>query len=250
MADLIIILFSTFLVLIARGMVDRDGSVLGAITRHRFAVLLVVIFSTSSAFVFVERKEQRLGTTHQICVTEKVCADYDYPLFKPLDDRERFALSMASVYFSQGYFGLSLALTKDFQSTWGLGHSLALMNYYSALTGNEDLYEISYTFRLRDEGWSDLNRWSTMFPWLANDIGFTSVPLVIGLLAWIWGTSWKDAVLRNNDRAVIVFVFMMLIIFYMPANNQVTQTIDAYFAIVCWNIVWLVDRLRTNPKRR
>jgi hypothetical protein len=156
---------------------------------------------------------------------------------------------MAALYFGQGYFGLSLALAKDFQSTWGLGHSIALANYYSALFENEDLYERSYTFRLRDDGWSDLQQWSTMFSWLANDIGFPAVPVVIGLLAWIWGRSWKDAIFRNNDRAAIVFTFMMLMVFYMPANNQLTQTIDVYFAVVCWIIIWLIDRRHSDLKR-
>jgi hypothetical protein len=249
-ADLIIVILSTSLVAVARGRLDRGASAPGMLRRHRVAILVTAAALATAAVAFVERKEQRIGSNHEICVGDvRVCADYDHALLGPLGDRSRFGLSMAAVYLGQGYFGLSLALTKDFQSTWGLGHSLPLMTYYSALSGNEELYERSYTFRLRDDGWSDLNQWSTMFPWLANDVGFFGVPFVIGVLAWIWGSSWKDAVLRKNDRAAIVFVFMMVLIFYMPANNQLTQTVDAYFAAVFWTVLWLIDRRRARRPR-
>ena len=242
-ADLIIVFSSTFLVAVMRNKVRRGISLLAELKRRQFAVLVTTVVVATAAVLFLERKEQRVGSTHEICAGEsQICANYDYPLFGSLDDPTKFALSMTSLYVAQGYYGLSLALSKDFQSTWGLGHSFALMNYYSALVGNEDLYQRSYTFRLRDDGWSDLHQWSTMFPWFANDVGFVAVPFVIGLLAWIWGKSWKDAVFRSNDRAAIVFTFMMLMMFYMPANNQLTQTVDVYLALVTWILIWLVDR--------
>jgi hypothetical protein len=246
-ADLVIVGFSAFLIVVARSLIGRKATLLSELKRRRLLIFLAVAVFAIAAALFVDRKEQRVGDVDQVCVGDTpICANYDRPLSDQLDDRAKFALSMSALYFGQGYYGLSLALAKDFQTTWGLGHSLALMSYYSAFKGNEDLYERSYTFRLRDDGWSDLGQWSTMFPWIANDVGFPGVPFVVGLLGWIWGKSWKDAVFGKNEPAAIVFVFMMLMVFYMPANNQLTQTIDVYFAVVVWMLVWLRGRWRAG----
>jgi hypothetical protein len=244
-ADLVIVGFSAFLIVVARSLVGRKVTILSELKRRRLLIFAAVAVFAIAASLFVDRKGQRIGDVNQICVGDvPICANDDNFLSDHLGDRGKLALSMSALYFGQGYYGLSLALTKDFHTTWGLGHSLALMSYYSAFKGNEDLYERSYTFRLRDDGWSDLGQWSTMFPWIANDVGFLGVPLVVGLLGWVWGKSWKDAVFGKNEPAAVVSVFMMLMVFYMPANNQLTQTIDVYFAVVVWLLVWLLGRWR------
>src|SRR5262249_59886974 len=138
-----------------------------------------------------------------------------------IDERYRFAASIAAAYFSQGYYGLSLALdVGDFQSTWGIGHAPFVAALYTSLTGDDELYTHSYTYRLRDVGWSDEHQWSTMFPWLANDISFVGVPILMLLIGFAFGASWRDAVFANDDRAAVVFAIFFILLGYLPAKLQ------------------------------
>lgn len=65
---------------------------------------------------------------------------------------------------------------------------------------------------------------------------------MICLLAFLWGRCWLDAVGRNDDRAAIVFCLLFQLFVYVPANNQLAQTFDAYFTLVCWCAYWLISR--------
>jgi hypothetical protein len=95
----------------------------------------------------------------------------------------RFALAITSSYMSAGFYGLSLAMGLDFQSTFGTGISPLMARFYEALSGNSEMYMRSYTFRLRELGWSDENAWSTLMIWFANDLGFVGALLPLGFLS-------------------------------------------------------------------
>jgi hypothetical protein len=118
------------------------------------------------------------------------------------------------------------------------------MAAYVSLSGDDELYKNSYTFRLREIGWSDLHQWSTMFPWIANDISFTMVPVLLLLIGTVFGASWRDAVFAQNDRAVVVFAIFLLMMGYIPANSQITLVPDHLFALITWTYAWRRTRRR------
>jgi len=260
-ADLLIVLGSALLVLSGRSLLQRQERLTDFFSRHRRTVVVALALVCVAAVFFVHRKEQRAVFTDQVvCVfdlsarPQKVCARADHPVLRPFNERTRFALSMFSAYLSEGYYGLSLALGLDFSSTWGLGHAPFAMALYRSLTGDDALYQRSYTFRLRELGWNDFSLWSTMFPWFANDISFLAVPILMIFFGWILGASWNDAVFAQNDRAAIVFAFMMIMMAYIPANSQLTLVSDHYFAALAWGSSWVIGRYRayratsTGPK--
>lgn len=209
-------------------------SVLAAIAI--FLILALVAFN-----VFVDRRLQRYsGNADTVCVgVQRICADEQHPTMKALGQTQRFGLAMATAYAAQGYYGVALAMGLDYQSTFGIGHSSLVARIYAAVTGDEELYHRSYTARLGSFGWSDQYQWPSLLTWLANDVGFPGAVVVIGIFAWVWGRSWKDAAFSNDDSAAIVFCFMMQMFFYLPANNQIMQTLDAYFALTVWMGIWL-----------
>ena len=175
----------------------------------------------------------------------EICADFDHPWFSQLDDRQRFTASMAAAYFTQGYYGLALTLSlDDFRSTWGLGNAPFAMAAYVSLTGDEELYKRSYTYRLREFGWNDQHRFNTMFPWIANDISFPMVPVLMLLIGGMFGASWRDAVFGRNDCAVVVFAIFLIMMGYLPANSQITLVPDHLFALLAWIFVWRRTRRR------
>jgi hypothetical protein len=246
-ADLMAMIGGAGVVLVARTMVHEELTLRQALNRFRFAAMIVVILMAAAVVLFAARKEERVATTSALCIAQSeqeptgFCADFDHPLFAlfGLDDSHRFAASMAAAYFSQGYYGLSLALDlPDFHSTLGLGNAPFAMAAYTSLTGDEVLYQGSYTYRMREAGWSDEHQWSTMFPWLANDVSFPGVLLLMLLIGAGFGASWRDAVFGRNDRAAVVFVVFAIMMGYLPANSQITLAPDHVFALLIWCLWW------------
>jgi hypothetical protein len=244
-ADLIAVAGGAGVVLLARKMVFEGLTLRDLFRRYRLAMIASLVLLSVAASLFAQRKEERFLYRTALCIAHSeqtptgICADFDHPWFSLLDDGQRFTASIAVAYFTQGYYGLSLALAlDDFRSTWGLGNAPFAMAAYARLTGDEELYENSYTFRLRAIGWSDQHQWSTMFPWIANDISFPMVPVFMLLIGALFGASWRDAVFAHNDRAAIVFVLLILMMGYLPANSQVTLVPDHYFALIVWIYVW------------
>ena len=132
----------------------------------------------------------------------------------------------------------------DFRSTWGLGNAPFAMATYVSLTGDEELYKRSYTYRLRELGWNDQIHFNTMFPWIANDISFPMVPVLMLLIGAMFGAAWRDAVFGRNDCAVVVFTIFLIMMGYLPANSQITLVPDHLFALLAWICLWRGTRRR------
>jgi hypothetical protein len=206
------------------------------------ALLAVGLFGVVAFNGFVERKVQRYdGKIWDLCIGEErqICLDVRHPLSEGLDERGKFAFGMVTTYASQGYYGLALSLDRDFQSTYGIGHSSALTRVYELVTGDTSLYERSFTYRLRQNSWSDLYLWSSMYTWIANDVGFPMTVAVVGLMAWLWGAAWRDAVRGDSDAAGIVFCLLTQTFMYSPANFQLLLVTDTYAALLIWLGLWV-----------
>ncbi|MDB5620499.1 hypothetical protein [Tardiphaga sp.] len=264
--DLLMISCFTVLVAVARECVRRKLTISSLILSRRamIATVVFVCLTAVATAAFVDRRIQRTGYSpaayaagtrdaptiiahiekdngwNDLMCIRAICTQRNHPLIEPLPIPAKYGVFMLTSYLTNGYYGLSLAMSEqDWNSTRGLGHSQALMRIYEKLTGDTDLYKQSVTYGLRDKEWSDGAEWSTIFPWLANDVGFWPGSLIlIAILAFIWGKSWVCAVWSNDDAAAIVFAFLVQLFVYLPANNQLAQTLDAYFAFTAWLGLW------------
>ena len=187
----------------------------------------------------IEAHLQRPGGWTDIMCIRRICLDQQHPLVRYGSVRAQYSILMLTSYLTQGYYGLSLAMTEEFHSTLGIGHSSVIARTVERITHNNAIYERGYTYGLRRLDWSDESQWSTIFPWLANDVGFPGAVVVISLLAFLWARSWRDAVAGGDDRAAIVFCMLFQLFIYVPANNQLAQTFDAYLALTFWCGCWL-----------
>lgn len=247
--DSMIIVGAASLVAIGRHCSARQISLLRFLFTGRMLAIVVAggLVALLAFNLFVDRKASRYeGDVSGVCVgIEDICADRRHPIMQELSLRNQFGFAMMSAYIAQGYYGLALAMDIDFHSTFGTAHSPLVSRIYSALSGDERLYEQSYTYRIRDYGWSDENQWSTLIVWFANDVGFAGAAVVICVLAFLLGRAWKDAVFARNDYAAVVFCLLMQLFIYLPANNQIMQTLDGYLALFVWLLLWLWPR-RSN----
>jgi hypothetical protein len=268
--DVMIVASASIMVVIARRCIATRSTLAGVLVSRStligaIAFLMVLAVALN---MFADRRAQRTGYTPEafaagtrnapslaahlekpdgwfdvMCI-RTICLEPDHLLVRYVDVPKKYAALMLTSYLTQGYYGLSLALTEDFHSTLGLGHSPVVARTYQRLTHDNSIYERGYTYGLRKLEWSDESQWSTIFPWLANDVGFSGAIAVICLLAFLWGRSWRDAVGANDDRAAIVFCLLFQLFIYAPANNQLAQTFDAYLALTGWCGVWLFAQLR------
>ena len=218
---------------------DRRLQRLGWHIDQRYGASAVEVLSEPEGWCAVMRMQSTVPM-------QSVCAERNHILLNGLDYRAQYAVVILTAYLTNGYYGLSLALTQEHRSTLGIGHSQALTRLYERVTGDASLYQRGVTFKLRSLEWSDVARWSTIFPWFANDVGWPGAIFMIAVAALLWGRSWRDAVGASNDSAGIVFCFLFQLFVYLPANNQLAQTLDAYFAFVVWLGFWLVSSRRVR----
>ena len=242
--DLLVFFGGSFMILVGQACIRHRRFPFGA-GKMFAATLLLMLLLFSTFALFLERKEARMGGNNVFCIAEGVVCSQRSPSDDPLSTKMNFALEMLTGYMAQGYYGLSLALKEDFTSTLGLGHSSFLMSNYSKVV-DDSLYQRSYLHKVDAAGWSDTAQWSTLFTWIASDVGFPLVPLVILVMGYLWGSAWKSALLNGSEAGALVFLFLTLSVLYMPANNQLTQTLDAYFAFVFWLVIWLKQRNRSS----
>jgi hypothetical protein len=239
LADMLVVAASAFLVGAGRNparsfLLHHWGKIVSG------GFLVVTVFT-----VMVGRAAARLGNQTISCTGETgVCANLTTGFYGGLSDSLAFASAMITGYLAQGYYGLSLAMTLPFEPTWGVGHSSAIESVYRNITNDPFLYQQSYTFRLRALGWSDEYQWSSLMVWLANDVSFYGVPVLIGLLGLGWGATWVDATKGQDDRAAIFFCVIMSMIFYLPANNQMMGVLENYAVLLFWAFSWGLSRKR------
>ncbi len=235
--DLFVVIATTLLVVVCRAAVAR-GRFPFKFSTFMISALGLALLLSAAIFLFVDRKESRMGGIEAFCVAEAVVCSVRSANENPVFAKGVFGLEMLTAYVAQGYYGLSLALKEDFSSTYGLGHSAFLMSAFTKAF-DDSAYRRSYLAKVSDEGWDDKSQWSTIFPWLASDVSFPAVPVVMAVFGFFAGRAWKSAVLYKSDAGALVFLFLSLFVVYMPANNQLAQTLDSYFAFLFWLILWL-----------
>jgi len=252
-ADLTIVGLGALLIAVARSKTEAAGSLMLFVRRYWPIVILGVIFLTMAASLFSERKSERLGGVQNrtvACVNvSNICADIDAPLIAWMPLEARFATSLFILSSASGFYGLGIAMEKDFQPSYGVGHSPATLAIYELATGDDELKRRTYTYRNGFEGWSELNYWSTLMTWIANDVGFGGTLIVILTIGWLFGRTWQSATLGGSDAAAVLFCALMITMFYLTANNQLLGSYDGYFIVGAWAVVWMREK-RHNVFRR
>jgi hypothetical protein len=164
---------------------------------------------------------------------------------RPIED----AILLGSSYMSQGYYGLSLCLDAPFVCTYGVGNAPWLSVVTDRIIGIRTLEVSSYPDRIEDTGWDVGSRWHTIYPWIASDVSFYGTVVVIFLIGRLFGLVWIDCLNADNPLAVGLFSFVILIIAYFPANNQVMQFPEqssGFLGVLC---MWFVSRWKWNRVR-
>ena len=162
----------------------------------------------------------------------------------PLPPSAEYLVHMLSFYWTHGYVGLSECLELPFEWSCGVGHSTFLMRYAGQFIADpEYFFDRCYPIRLEKvTGYSATNHWHTIYPWLASDFTFPGAVLMIGVLAFVLARAWQDCLIGVNPFAIGVLSQMLLMFYYIPANNA--RLMFSEEIITFWGLIalWQLTR--------
>jgi hypothetical protein len=158
------------------------------------------------------------------------------------------AAEKITVYVAQGYYGMSLAISEDFDSTFGIGHSSFLL-YQARDVFGVDLFSNTYQYKISDR-WDQFVQWHSFYSQVANDVGFLGVTIVMLALGIWFSVMCHSAIVNKNILAKCILPFAVIMFFYMPANNQVFNFMDTTIAFLMLNIFWVLNMFTPVSKVR
>lgn len=148
-----------------------------------------------------------------------------------LSDNQKIIFESLARYVSQGYYALSLAFKIDHSSTLGFGHSMFLSRNADAIFGTTHFTWGSIPGVLENQtGWGMFTLWHSIYPWIASDVGFVGALVVMGILAYLFGISWGRSLITMAPKWVVLSYLLLILFFYVPANNQIFQSGETCFA--------------------
>lgn len=210
---LIALLFAGFLVLFGAGQAQREGGVGEG-----------GVFNTGSSIIEADRS--------------------DASITSGMSDSQRIIYESLTRYVGQGYYALSMTMEIPHTSTLGVGHSMFLARNADAIFGTDYFTAHSLPGLLEAQtGWSMQGLWHSIYPWLASDFGFVGALVAVGLFAYLLGRSWGSALLHGGHWPVIMAYLMLVLFFYIPANNQIFQTAETCVAFFITLGAWLFTSL-------
>lgn len=151
-----------------------------------------------------------------------------------------------SSYLTQGYYAMSQALEVEWTPMYGLGSSMWVVDIVS--NNIYDVDQFTYQVKLEEFGWDSDVRWHSMYTWLANDFSFYGVILVMFVIGLLFGGMFKDAIQNKNPFALASIFFFMLMMIFIPCNNQVGQTNENLCPFILLVLLWLLCKREKGPK--
>ncbi len=209
---------------------------------RRSVRVLAVLLMTIPLVYLVITVQSRLGGVSTYGWSSGVGVDWDRPLIAITPRPLKNALIVISSYMTQGYYGLSLAMCEPFSSTFGIGNSLFLTSLFERLFGVTDIVGLTYPGKIEYMGWDRLVNWHSFYTWIASDVSFYGVPFVMILVGWMLAVSWIGASCCGDPYSTGMFTLMVMLVVYIPANNQVFafyHTWCAFWGLFC---VWALKR--------
>jgi hypothetical protein len=176
-------------------------------------------------------------------------ADYDNFMIRGLTPKTQVTILGLTSYIAQGYFGLYLTLKEPYIPMFGVGNSLFLTRQVSRISGMNEINNLSYPSRIQKYNWNPNIAWQTIYPWIASDVSYPGVIIVVFFLGRLFALSWFDTLRGENPFAVVMFSIFILMLFYFPAHNRSVQNGTNFMAFWTVLILWLNTRRKTSTRR-
>jgi hypothetical protein len=143
-----------------------------------------------------------------------------------------------SNYLVQGYYGFSLSLGQEFDSTFGFGNSVFLMRQFEFLT-SIDLSVYTYQHKI-SPNWDESAQWHSFYSHFANDFHFVGVAVVCLILGFFIARVWIRFLEHSDLISFLLIPLLFLLVIFIPANNQIFGLLDTMSAFFVLFLIWLV----------
>lgn len=137
-------------------------------------------------------------------------------------------LDYTTQYFANGYIALDCSFEQPFESTFGFGSSMYLLQSTRGWFDTDFFYERTYL--TKNEvlfGIDQSKNWSTIFVWIGNDISLLGAMIAMYFIGRFFGKVWMESIYQDNPYSLVLCGLMTQLCFYIPANNQIVQTFEA-----------------------
>ena len=157
-----------------------------------------------------------------------------------------YTYAWLSSYVVQGYYGFSLALSKPFESTFGVGHSIFISRNIEQLFG-VDIFNRTFQRKI-DPIWSESAQWHSFYSYVANDLSFPGVSIICFLIAFFLAKFWLNFLKTGNVFAGSLLSIILIMIIFIPANNQIFGFLDGLSGFIWTFFLWFIYDTKSNLK--
>lgn len=205
--------------------------------RRRWIVIIVAVLFIAFLQFFGMGQTEREGGVGELGVFNTgsglIEASRDNFLSLLLSDSQRIIFESLARYVGQGYYALSMSLGLEHTSTLGLGHSMFLARNADAIFSTDYFTSGSLPGLLETKnGWGMFTLWHSIYPWLASDFGFVGALVAMAVFSYLLGLSWGFSLVTASPQWIILFYLLLILFFYIPANNQIFQSGETCMAFV------------------
>lgn len=217
----------------------------GMLTWRRVVLGMTAVVGALSLFFF--RRIGRFEGDAPTCLPgSETCFNYDSFIAQELGKSAEMLVIFLTHYVTNGYQGLSHAFGLQWTPNWGVGH---LPPVKSSMCGwlNQGCSTGDYQDSLTASGWDAGNRWTSVYPVLANDLSFWLVPLFMLLLGVVYARSmnmWRSS---KDPAAGATIAVVAMFVAYSSANMQIAISLEWAFATVVFLYVTPWRRSRSDP---
>lgn len=208
--------------------------------RNIITILIVAILIVVGFAYFSNNIGSRLNKNYDTVslITGDTEVNLNSPIIKMMPDSLEPLIVYATQYLTQGYYGLSLSLDEPFIPMFGVGNSIFLIENLQELS-NKDLYQYTYSERISDEGWDPFMNWHSAYMWLANDLSYYGVLVLMFFFGKYFAHVTFKSIAYNDPIASVLFCLILLLFFYLPCNNQIFSSPLTFMAFWGLNALWL-----------
>lgn len=135
-------------------------------------------------------------------------------------------------YLCNGYSNMEYAFKCDFDWTYFMGSNDAKSRIFELIFGI-DVEPMNYQSKIFKEYYVDpYINWHSCYTWLANDVSFYGVPLLLFFIGKFCSTALVFYRKYNDLLSGIVFIIFANMIFFLFANNNYIANIFYSFILV------------------
>ncbi|WP_027308884.1 hypothetical protein [Caloramator sp. ALD01] len=216
-------------------------------SKHIRVVVITTVLIMIGLFLFQNNVSSRLNNSYYIvsAITNNTEINLESPLIKVTPIAFQPLLVYITQYLTQGYYGLSLTLNEPFIPMFGIGNSYFLIANFQELF-NLDLWKYTYQARIAYKGWDPFINWHSIYSWLANDVSYLGVLVIMFLLGKYYAIVCYRSIRNKDPITSVIFCLLVICFFYFPANNQILSTPSTFMAFWGLNIYWFY---KTKIKR-